>query len=437
VAAILALGYFFGPDTAIDRSGERALQQQFNEKLEEKNVSFNKTIASFDDCLEIQTTYTGETCEYSEKTGFAQCASGFSKNFLSEPICTKYSVSHMRTPESVKAIYISSFAAGSPSFRDKLFALVDETELNTVMIDIKEVDGAVSSSEFEGIDPKMKIENRIPNLKEMLQNLYDKGVYTIGRIVVFKDAHMVEQYPEYGVRKLNNKDVIWTDYGGKKYIDPGAEGYWDYIVGLADRAYAIGFDEINLDYIRFPSDGDMKNDWYPHSQDQIDADPKLGRSNVLTSFNTYFHEKLRSKYPDVVTSADVFGMVATNKDDLTIGQLLEPYLKQYDYVAPMVYPSHYPVGFNNLSGHPDNHPYEVVKYSMETAYNRAAVLGPEYPEKLRTWVQDFTCTWCKGYFPYRAAEVREQIQATYDAGLDSWMLWDAGNTYTRGALLEN
>lgn len=408
--------------------------ESFDTYLQERKRDFNEALSELNNCIEVVVNFEGNTCEADFKGSFAHCDAGFDNRFLDSPICSTYKVTRLATPESTKTIYMSSYVAGNKRFRDRLLSLIERTELNSVMIDIKEVDGIVTSREFTGIDPKMEIENRIPDLQQLLESLSDKNIYTIARIVVFKDAHMTEEYPEWAIKQLD-QETIWKDHGGKTTIDPGAEEYWDYILALADRAYALGFDEINLDYIRFPSDGDMETTWYPFSQETIDNDPRNGKSHILTEFHEYFHDALRTKYPEIVTSADVFGMVTTNKDDLGIGQLLEPFLQHYDYVAPMVYPSHYPSYFMDLPSHPDNHPYEVVHYSMKTAAERAAAMGPEFTDKLRPWLQDFSCTWCTDYLRYGPEQLRAQINATYDAGLDSWMLWDAANTYTESGLL--
>ena len=169
---------------------------------------------------------------------------------------------------------------------------------------------------------------------------------------------------------------------------------------------------------------------------------------MLESFFIYLKEQV--KPTGVVTSADLFGMTTTNTDDLNIGQVLERALPHFDYVAPMVYPSHYPKSFLNL-GNPNKYPYEVIKHSMGEAVRRAqatstvvSMLGAvsiasttpqlyeksyQNPLKLRPWLQDFDYGG-----DYGPDEVRAQIKATYDVGLTSWMLWAPSNIYTKEAL---
>ena len=167
----------------------------------------------------------------------------------------------------------------------------------------------------------------------------------------------------------------------------------------------------------------MSDIYYPWSEQMIVSDPEFGKAHALEAFFSYLKEKLSGT--GAILSADLFGMTATNYDDLNIGQVLEYTLPFFDFVAPMVYPSHYPKTFLGFSN-PSEKPYEVVRYSLDSAVKRASTT----PEKIRPWLQDFDLG-----AVYTKEMVRAQIQATYDAGLDSWMLWDAANTYTPGSAL--
>ena len=327
-------------------------------------------------------------------------------------------VTHLETPEPLKAVYMSSWVAGTPSIRTKMVKLVDETELNAIVIDIKDYTGKVS---FEVKDLKLKAigssERRIADIEDFIRELHKKNIYVIGRVAVFQDPYMVKLHPEWAVKKESDGS-IWKDYKGITWIDAGARENWDYIGLIAKEAYSVGFDEINLDYIRFPSDGNMKDIAYPFSQNGVHAD-------VIKDFFAYITPIIKSH--GLTVSGDLFGMTTTNKDDLNIGQILEDALLYFDYVAPMVYPSHYPKGFNGHSD-PNKYPYEVVNYSMSEAVKRALAASTS-PLKLRPWLQDFDYGG-----NYGTEEVRAQIKATYDAGLTSWFLWNASNVYTREAL---
>ena len=350
--------------------------------------------------------------------------------------------SHVDVPDAVRAIYMTSCTATRRDLRDRLVALVDETELNSIVIDIKTYDGRISFPvENPVLVPAQGGSCFVPDMKEFLEELHEKNIYVIGRIAVFQDVFMVKEKPQLAVKKDTDRTAVWKDHKSISWIDAGAMEHWEYIKTLAEESYEAGFDELNFDYIRFPSDGNMKDIYYPVSEGKK-------KSDVIESFFEYLHGAL--DHTDAYLSADLFGMVTTNTDDLNIGQVLEKALPYFDYIAPMVYPSHYPFNFHNL-GDPNKDPYGVVHYSMETAVSRAVASStvvqtkqgtriasttpPLYTKesfdknKLRPWLQDNNYP-----VPYTPEMVRAQIQATYDAGLNSWMLWNASNRYTRSAL---
>lgn len=345
---------------------------------------------------------------------------------------------HLPTPDSVKAIYMSACVAATPSFRAKLVALIEETELNSLMIDVKDYTGTIS---FETSHPLLAGNTasgcRVRDMREFVADLHERGIYTIARITVFQDPYYANQHPELAVQKASEKGSVWKDYKGLSFVDVGARPFWEYIVALSRESFELGFDELNYDYIRFPSDGNMQDTFYPWSEERVNNDPKLGKAKILEEFFVYLSKELAGS--GAVLSADLFGMTMTNKDDLNIGQILEYALPYFDYIAPMTYPSHYPKGF---LGYQDvnAYPYEILKYSMDEGVRRAkefdikmasTTLGwdDDSVAKLRPWLQD-------NDYPvhYTPAMVRAQMQGVYDAGLSSWMLWDAGNTYTRAAL---
>ncbi|HEY4498513.1 MAG TPA: putative glycoside hydrolase [Candidatus Paceibacterota bacterium] len=333
-------------------------------------------------------------------------------------------VLHVATPEVVKAVYMSQCLASDKTLRARLVALVNETELNAVVIDVKDYSGRIS---FPSANPmfseSLSPECAARDMQAFLESLHEQSIYVIGRVTVFQDPFYAKRHPELAVKRNSDHSVLWRDKKGINYLDPGAQDVWDYALTLAREAHAIGFDEINFDYIRFPSDGDMNDIYFPFSEEFIDLDPEGGKSGVLRGFFSYLTGELRKE--NITTSADLFGMTTTNTDDLNIGQVLEDALSSFDFVAPMVYPSHYPLTFIGIQN-PATKPYEVVKYSMDAAMKRASTT----PWKLRPWLQDFSLG-----AVYTPDMVRAQIQATYDSGFGSWMLWDAANTYTREALL--
>jgi len=345
-------------------------------------------------------------------------------------------VVHLETPEPLKGIYMTQCVASRKDLRTNLVKLIEETELNAIVIDIKDYSGVVAfETGNESVDEVSGGVRgcKVNDMKEFVESLHDKNIYVVGRVTVFQDPLYTRLYPEFAVKKKSDPSVNWKDRKGLSFIDVGAKKYWDHVVAIATSSYAIGFDEINFDYIRYPSDGNMEDIYFSHSGSTT-------KREMLRQFFEYVDNKLSGT--GVVTSADLFGMTTTDTTDMGIGQILEYALLSFDYVSPMIYPSHYPPKFNGWSD-PNKVPYEIVKFGMDEAVARthslyaeiatttpnAPVLQRINPLQLRPWLQDFD-------YPvdYTPEMVRVQIKATYDAGLTSWMLWDPSNIYTREAL---
>lgn len=350
-------------------------------------------------------------------------------------------VEHVALPKAVRAVYMSQCAAGSQEFRDSLFALADETEINAIVVDLKDYSGTVS------FPSKIAIAGgkgcTVPDFRDLVKEMHRRGIFVIGRVTVFQDPLYTAAHPEFAVKKASD-GTTWRDHKGLAFVDVGARPFWDYIISIAREAHALGVDEINFDYIRYPSDGPMKDISYTHSSGS--------HQENLEHFFVYLSQKMRVEEGGhmPIISVDLFGMTTTNTDDLNIGQVLERTLPYFDFIAPMVYPSHYPPNFHGYPN-PNKEVYGVVNFSMREAARRAvattsviAWFGAEkvstttpqlytkkaYPKTaLRPWLQDFDYGG-----DYGPKEVRDQIQAAYDAGLDSWMLWAPSNRYTKAAL---
>lgn len=335
-------------------------------------------------------------------------------------------VTHLSNPLITKAIYMTSWVGGVGYWRDDLMRFIDETEVNAIVIDIKDYSGRIS---FAVNDPYLQevgsVEVRIPDLRELINEMHARNIYVIGRISVFQDPYFVEKYPEHAVVRASDGEP-WEDYKGISWLDASSEEVWKYVVAIGKESYNAGFDELNFDYIRFPSDGNMQDIEYPHSGTRA-------KSEVMKEFYEYLEKELRPT--GAILSADLFGMTTTNRDDLNIGQILEDAAEHFDYIAPMVYPSHYPPNFNGYPN-PNDYPYGVIHYSMKTAVDRLkaasttphALHGTLTPHQLRPWLQDFDYGGV-----YGEKEIREQKKAVYDAGLTSWMIWDPSVKYTRSA----
>jgi hypothetical protein len=340
----------------------------------------------------------------------------FSKNLRN--LQDKKALGHIKTPESVRAIYMSSWVAGTPSLRNKLIAFIDESGVNSVVIDIKDSTGVVSFIIDDPVVKKYQTENiRIRDIENLIKILHEKNIYIIGRLTAFQDPLLAKKEPSWAFTRVDNGQT-WKDRKGLAFINPQSQQSWDYLARIAKYSYSIGFDEINFDYIRYPSDGNITN---------IDYNLKEGETkrSSLKYFYHYLDTELRSQ--NIPISADIFGLVTTAKQDVGIGQHFEDIYPYFDAIAPMVYPSHYRSGHFGYDN-PNAHPYSVVTQSMQSAYDRAVEMEQD-PQKLRTWIQDFTL----GYPKYGKSEIIDQIQATYDIGLDSYMSWDPKNRYTQDA----
>lgn len=331
---------------------------------------------------------------------------------------------HINTPEPMKALYMTACVAATPSWRESLKQLIEETELNAVVIDIKDSTGTVSFS-----DPSFDKGGTgcvVKDLREFIAQLHQSEIYVIGRISVFQDPSYTKTHPELAV-KSKSTGGTWKDRKGLSFVDVGAKPYWEYIVSMAETSYELGFDEINFDYIRYPSDGNMSDTYFSWT---------VGTSTkpeMLESFFKYLSEELNGT--GMVTSADLFGMTTTVTNDMNIGQVLERALPYFDYIYPMVYPSHYPPNWNGFSN-PAAHPYEVITIAMSEGIKREQVLNlsmgiaTSTPSKIRPWLQDFDLG-----AEYGVQEVQDQIRATYESGITSWLVWNAANKYTEKAFL--
>ncbi len=353
-------------------------------------------------------------------------------------------------PEVIKAIYFTGWSAGNSAKIKYLIDLKKTTEINAVVIDLKDYSGYVGYDiqvpevgEYEAKEIKILFINRL------IKQLHDEGIYVIGRITIFQDPRLSQARPDLTVKSVKTGGP-WLDNKKLSWIDPAAKDAWDYNIAIAKDAASRGFDELNFDYIRFPSDGDLNDMSFPF------WDEKISKSSVLKSF----FKTLRQELADVKISADLFGLATINQDDLGIGQVLENAYAYFDYVSPMVYPSHYASGFLGYKN-PALYPYEVVKYSLDAAMQRLITYNQQLTtatstasstiassaatstaienwklkienSKLRPWLQDFNLG-----ATYDASMITKEIQATQDSlgdNFNGWMLWNPSNIYTKGAL---
>ncbi len=337
-----------------------------------------------------------------------------------------------RTPVKVKGLYLASKPLGSESFMSTFWENIDGTEINAVVIDVKDDYGRVTY-DMQGVDIVDELGSvsvDIPDMQNLLKEFEERGIYTIARIVFMRDPYIGETKPEWCM--YNADGTLYTDNSGYTWINPYKTEYWDYIVDIAKQCAADGFDEIQFDYIRFSTDSGADDCVF----DEADT---LGRDkiSIITEAVQYLYDNISPE--GVFVSCDVYGtIIGSSIDSRAVGQDYTQLAAIVDYMCPMIYPSHYAAGNFGLDI-PDKHPYETISGALNnsrTVLSRAAVEG-EKQAIIRPWLQNFTATWLGSgnYIEYGSEEIREQIQAVYDTGHDEWMLWSASVNYNYDAFL--
>ena len=369
----------------------------------------------------------------------------------------------------VKGIYVTGAMAGTSNM-DNLIALVDRTELNTMVIDVKNDEGRVVYDMDSAFVREIgAVKEYVSDMPGLIRKCKEHGIYLIARIVAFKDPFLAENRQDLALTDKNGN--IFRDKSGLAWVNPYKREVWDYLLEIARQAASVGFDEIQFDYIRFSTDAGMSK--VDFGEDALEQD----KEDVITEFTIYAAQELHDM--GVPLSADVYGVIIDSKLDASIvGQNYYEMAKHLDYISPMVYPSHYGPGNLGLAV-PDAQPYETIFRSMKTSRKVLAGMGREAEDMqvsgndisgnsisgnsisensasgnsmdaadpkdlvpnqeiradVRPWLQDFTATWVKGHIRYGPEEIRAQIQAVYDAGYEEWILWNASNRYTEGGLL--
>lgn len=352
--------------------------------------------------------------------------------------------------ENRKGVYMTydvaaDRGAAANRLRNNILKLMDETEINAVVIDVKETKGTMISE----------------NLRETVKAVHEKNGWAIARMAMMRDGSQVKTHPEYYIRRGDGS--FWRDNQGNAWMDAASRDVWAYQAGEAKKAIDLGFDEIQFDYVRFPSDGNMKDIKYPVH------DVKKPKYEAIRDFLAYMKKELKSYKPEIILSADLFGYVAVMTEDLSIGQRLVDMQDSIEYISLMVYPSHYYSGFYIPADKERNLPAVNIPYRGAAAqvassqpypiiYRSMLIAGDIMTEriiatttidgvatttvtikkpyaKMRPWLQDFDLGVDKsrGIY-YDAAKVRAQIQAAEDAGTSGWLLWSPTNVYTIEAL---
>ncbi|MDE7202204.1 MAG: putative glycoside hydrolase [Lachnospiraceae bacterium] len=319
----------------------------------------------------------------------------------------------------VKGIYVTGPVAGSERMND-LITLVDATELNTMVIDVKNDEGEITWKMDSG--SVLEMGNGVAYIRDisaLMETLKEHNIYTIARIVCFKDPVFAQNHTDCALRKPDGGFV--TDAYGLAWVNPYEEEVWAYLAEIAQAALDAGFDEIQFDYVRFPIGSDADAADY-----KVDMTVNT-KEQAISDFLSYASEQIHKK--GGVVTADVFGTVIDSPTDIErVGQNYAELGKRVDVLSPMVYPSHYGPGVFGFDV-PDAHPYDTVYQALMLSQK---VLGQDTGEAcaiVRPWLQAFTATWVSGHISYEGEQIREQIQAVYDAGYEEWILWNATCRY--------
>ena len=323
----------------------------------------------------------------------------------------------------VKGIYVSATSLSVTKSLDRLIDLANKTEINAFVVDVKNDDGHLLWK-MPNVVSKHGIpsDNRAPfkDIAPTIEKLKKNNIYLIARIVSFKD-------PTYAKTK-NNRTIVdkrtgkpFTNADGLIWVSAHDRELWQYNIDVAKEAAKAGFNEIQFDYVRFPASNGGKLDPY------LDYRNPNGESKPV-AIQKYLKEAYKQLSPlEVYTAADVYGQVGSSPDDMALGQYWEAASNAVDYICPMVYPSHYANGTYGTKI-PDAEPYKTVYGSTRDSLNRNHNI--DTPAVVRTWIQDFTARWVKGYINYGIKEVNTQIKALNDLGQKEYILWNASNRYS-------
>jgi hypothetical protein len=327
----------------------------------------------------------------------------------------------------VKGIYLTVYSASGARL-DKLIEMSKRTKINTFVIDVKDDNGNMlfATEAAEKFNPDANKKAPIKDIKALMQKLKDNGIYTIARIVSFKDPSYAKLHPDKAII-YKDSGLPFTNSDGLIWVSAHDRELWEYNLGVSKEAAAAGFNEIQFDYVRFPASNGGKLDKILDYRNETNE----SKPETIQNYLKYAREQLSPM--QVYISADIYGLVGSVSDDMALGQYWEAVSNVVDFVSPMMYPSHYANGTYGLSV-PDAFPYETILHSTRDSVNRNKNI--ETPATIRPWIQDFTAGWVKGHIKHGDKQLELQIKGLEENGVKEYLLWNAGNTYSEGALLK-
>ncbi len=347
--------------------------------------------------------FTGETLTIG--------APGYRRHTLTAPTAD-HPLEVALLPFTPKGIYLSFYGVGHKGLREEALNLVGSTEVNAIIIDVKGDRGLIPyrSAVPKAIQVGAQQVITVRDIKQLLSELKDRGVYTIGRVVVFKDDRLASAEPQLAIKTAEGE--VWRDGQGMAWSDPFRKEVWEYNIEIAVEAAQLGFDEIVFDYVRFP---DASTPAYSQPNTQV------ARTEAINTFLAQARSRLAPHH--VYVGASIFGYACWNRNDTQIGQQLEALAKHVDYIAPMLYPSGFHKGIPPYHN-PVEYPYEIVYLSLERARQRTAIAG----HRFRPWLQAFR-DYAFDKRSFTGEPLKRQIEATETFGAGGWMLWNPRNVY--------
>lgn len=332
--------------------------------------------------------------------------------------------------DGVKGIFSTGSTAGTKRF-DELVDLVNSTELNSMVVDVKEDHGDIVLNLDSDNELINEATNAHTDAKEVIQKLNDNDIYPIARIVVFKDSVLAEKRPDLSFVKSDGS--VWKNNRGEAFVNPYEKEVWEYNIEVAKAAAELGFRDIQFDYVRFPEGFEYRDEELDYGRGDYD-DSTTNVEQRVDSVNSFVEEARNQLLPyGVDVSVDIFGYAAMVGEAPGIGQSFLGISENVDVLSSMIYPSHWGPGNFGIEK-PDLEPYNIINEYMKLENELLSELGNDAPRS-RPWIQDFTASYLGSgnYLNYGAQEVTEQIRALHDNGVNEFLLWNSANQFSEDA----